>query len=282
MRMQALIGMLFPPRCLTCEAPVASDFGLCPACWRDAPFVAGLVCTKCGLPLPGDEGEGGAGPPPARAAGGAGGRRTGGRGGIAGAEHGPEAGGQAGDEPPELLCDDCLRIARPWRAGRTAMLYAGTGRRAVLALKHGDRMDLAGPAAAWLSRAAVPLVRPGMVVVPVPLHWLRLARRRYNQSALLSAALARLAGLSHCPDALVRHRRTPSQEGRGRDERFSNLAGAITVHPRRRALVEGRPVLVVDDVMTSGATFAAAALALREGGAGDVFVLSLARVANAP
>jgi ComF family protein len=119
-----------------------------------------------------------------------------------------------------------------------------------------------------------------MLVVPVPLHWFRLLKRRYNQSALLSGRLARLAGLEHCPDLLRRHRHTGSQEGRDRDGRFQNVTEAISLTPRQAARVEGRHVLLVDDVMTSGATFAAAAEACLAGNAAAVSVLALARVAK--
>jgi ComF family protein len=150
----------------------------------------------------------------------------------------------------------------------------------VLALKHGDRLDLARPAAGWLMRAARPLLLPDMLVAPIPLHWLRLLKRRYNQSALLSKALSGLAGLEHCPDLLIRRRATPSQEGRNRDARFANLSDALALHPRRAAKVEGRHILLIDDVMTSGATLAAAAEACVAGGAKGVSVLVLARVAK--
>lgn len=160
------------------------------------------------------------------------------------------------------------------------MLYKDNARSLVLALKHGDRLDLARPAAAWMMRAAKPLLEPGMLVAPVPLHWMRLFKRRYNQSAMLSKAIAHSARLDHCPDLLLRRRSTGTQEGRGRDDRFANLAAAITLARRRAGLVEGRHILLIDDVMTSGATLAAAAEACVAGGAIAVSVLVLARVAK--
>lgn len=187
---------------------------------------------------------------------------------------------QGEDHDHRVLCDDCLTIARPWSQGRSALMYKGNGRHLVLALKHGDRLDLARPAAAWMHRAAGPLLKPDMLVVPVPLHWFRLLRRRYNQSALLSSAIARLAGLENCPDGLIRKRHTGSQEGRSRDARFANLLDAFAVPSRHVVKVAQRDVLLVDDVMTSGATFAAASEALFAAGAASVSVLSLARVAK--
>ena len=238
MGLQAALHVLYPPQCISCAAPVTSDFGLCSDCWRETPFIAGLVCDRCGTPLPG---------------------------------------GEAGET---ATCDDCMAVARPWGQGRSALLYKDNARSLILALKHGDRMDLARPASGWLLKAAAPMLRPGMLVVPVPLHWTRLFRRKYNQAALLSKALAVLAGLDHCPDALVRRRTTGSQEGRTRDDRFANLVGALTVPKRREGRVADRDILLVDDVMTSGATFAAATEALFVAGAASVSVLSLARVAK--
>jgi ComF family protein len=238
MGLQAALQVLYPPQCVCCAAPVATDFGLCAECWRDTPFIAGLVCDRCGQPLPGaDAGE-------------------------------------------TAVCDDCLAIARPWHRGRAALLYQDNGRKLVLALKHGDRLDLARPAADWLFRAARPLLHPGLLAVPVPLHWMRLLRRTYNQAALLSRALAARAGIDHCPDALIRRRTTGTQDGRTRDGRFANLTGAFAVPRRRQPVVAGRDILLVDDVMTSGATFAAATEALHTAGARSVVTLCLARVAK--
>jgi predicted amidophosphoribosyltransferase len=186
--------------------------------------------------------------------------------------------GDAGKEA--LCCDDCLVIARPWTAGRAAMIYRGTARRMVLGLKHGDRLDIARPAALWLARAARDILMPETLIVPIPLHWRRIVKRRYNQSALLARALAHETGLQCCPDFLRRTKSTKSLDGMGRDQRYAMLESAISVHPKRSPLGQGRPVLLVDDVMTSGATFTAATEACKAAGVSDVFVLSLARVAK--
>ena len=158
-----------------------------------------------------------------------------------------------------------------------AALYSGTGRRLVLALKHGDRPDLAPALATWLARAASPLIGPDTVVAPIPLHLRRLLKRRYNQAALISGRVARAHGVLHLPDLLIRRRHTPGQDHRGVGDRFANVAGALGVNPRRMAALAGRPVLLVDDVMASGATLSAAADALLAAGSGPVSVAVLAR-----
>lgn len=177
-----------------------------------------------------------------------------------------------------VQCDECLTIARPWDQGRAALIYAGIGRKLVLGLKHGDRTDLAQPLGAWMARAALPLVRPDTVVVPVPLHWRRLLARRYNQAALLAQVIGRDLDRPVCVDALQRLRRTKPLDGYGRDARFAAVSGVIAPHPKRLAQIAGRAVLLVDDVMTSGATLAACAEAARHAGAAQVAIITLARV----
>lgn len=238
MEFQTALRVLYPARCLSCGVQVDSDFGLCGACWRDTPFVGGLVCDTCGVPLP----------------------------------------GEAGEAP--VLCDDCMAMPRPWAQGRAALLYRDNARKMILGLKHGDRQDIARPAALWMARAARPMLAPDMLIAPVPLHWTRMLRRRFNQAALLAHHLGRQTGLPVCPDLLHRRRRTRPLEGVDRAARFGLLADAITVHPRRAARLRGRPVLLVDDVMTSGATLAAATDACLAGGAAHVCVMTLARVAK--
>ena len=112
-----------------------------------------------------------------------------------------------------LQCDDCMAIARPWDRGRAALVYTGIGRKLVLGLKHGDRTDLVEPAGLWMARLARALIHPDTVVVPVPLHWMRLLRRRYNQAALLAQVIARDLQRPVCVDALLRPRKTdPSKD----------------------------------------------------------------------
>lgn len=177
-----------------------------------------------------------------------------------------------------LVCDDCMTIARPWAKGRAALAYEGVGRRLVLALKHGDRTELAIPAAGWMQTAARDILQPDQLLVPVPLHRLRLLKRRYNQAALLSHALAKRIGGAHCPDALIRVRNTSKLDGHSRDERFAALQDAIVPHPRRVSILNGRDIALVDDVMTTGATLAACAEACHSAGARSVCIVTLARV----
>ncbi|KEP68679.1 competence protein ComF [Thioclava dalianensis] len=186
------------------------------------------------------------------------------------------------DDGQAVLCDECLAHPRPWARGRTVMMYSGIGRELVLGFKHSDRLDLARPFAAWMARAAQPLLTPETVIAPVPLHRWRLLRRRYNQSALLSQGIARICGQTYCVDLFERTRNTTSQKGRDRAARIANLADAIRVTPARAPQLLGRPVLIVDDVMTSGATLTAATGAAMQAGADRVDVITLARVAKAP
>ena len=178
--------------------------------------------------------------------------------------------GPAGDGE---RCDVCRTSPPPWDEARAALLYDGPARRLILRLKHGDRTELARPAAAWLSARARDLLRGDTLVVPVPLHRFRLWRRRYNQSAEVARALAGRMGLLYAPEALRRTRRTLPQDHRSKPDRRANVAGAFAASG-----VEGRHVAVVDDVMASGATMAACADALRMAGAARITALALARV----
>lgn len=182
-----------------------------------------------------------------------------------------------GDDAGRLQCDDCLSTPRPWQDGRAVMVYHGMGRKLAMMLKHGDRLDLVPALGAWLARAGAPLVRPGMIVAPVPMHPRRLISRKFNQAAMLSRRVALAHGLDHAPDLLRRTRYTPSQGQGNFAARALNQRGSVALRAAEPKAIAGKPVLLVDDVMASGATLAAAAEALVTAGAGPVSVLVLAR-----
>lgn len=184
-----------------------------------------------------------------------------------------------GEDRDEVVqCDDCMTIARPWDKGRAVLVYTGIGRRLVLGLKHGDRTDLARPTARWMAQKIERWAETDTVLVPVPLHWLRTLRRRYNQSALLAQEIGKVLDLPVCVDALLRPKKTNALQGHSRDARFAALSDAIVPNPKRVDQIAGKTVILVDDVMTSGATFAACTEAAKAAGATTVSIVTLARV----
>ena len=180
----------------------------------------------------------------------------------------------------EVLCGACIRRRPAYDRARAVFRYDDSSRGLILAFKHGDRIDAAPAYARWLARAGAELIDGADLIAPVPLHWTRLFHRRYNQSALLANALARLTGRAAAPDLLRRRRRTLSQGGLGRAERIRNVRGAFAVRAASRAAIEGKRILLIDDVLTTGATVDGCATALRKAGASAVDVLTLARVAR--
>lgn len=183
-----------------------------------------------------------------------------------------------GDTSESILCDDCMKIARPWSKGRSALVYKDRARRLVLSLKHGDRTDLSRAAGPWMARAGRDIITPDAVIVPVPLHRFRLLRRKFNQAALLAREIAQVTETECIADAVLRRKKTAPLEGHSRDQRFDILVDAIVPNPKRLAQLKNRKVIIVDDVMTSGATLAAATEACYAAGANNVCVLALARV----
>lgn len=239
MRLQTMLHAVFPPECLSCSARVEDAFAICGTCWADTPFILGAACDLCGTGLP----------------------------------------GQTAADGEALICGECSRVPRAWDHARAVFAYEGVGRKLVLSLKHGDRTDIARAAGPWLARAAEDLLHDDPLLVPVPLHWTRLARRRFNQAALLAWSLARHCDAEVEPMALLRLRPTPPQKGNP-EFRYQNMDEAIIPHPRKGHVMAGRNIILIDDVMTSGATLAIATEACRQAGAENVSVLALARVGD--
>ena len=182
------------------------------------------------------------------------------------------------DLGPGARCAACQARQPAFDHARAACLYDEHARDLILKLKHADRTDLSGLFARWIARAAADLLPQIDAVVPVPLHRWRLLRRRYNQAAEIARPLARLGNLAYMPDALMRRRATASQAGKSADGRRRNVAGVFVVTPRWRSRVAGARLLLIDDVLTTGATVEGCARALKSAGAASVDVAVIARV----
>ena len=176
------------------------------------------------------------------------------------------------------ICADCARERASWNRARAAMRYDKHSRRLVLGLKH-DGTHLAHAFGIWMRRAGAELLDGADFVVPVPLHWTRLFARRYNQAGLLAHAIHAAGGPPVAPDWLVRQRRTPSQGRLGPLARARNVRGAFALRPGCE--VAGKRLVLVDDVLTTGATVEECARVLRREGAAFVGVLTLARALRA-
>jgi ComF family protein len=170
---------------------------------------------------------------------------------------------------------DCARQRPNWDRARSVLRYDKNSRRLVLMLKHGDQTHLAGAFGRWMWRAGGEVLANADLLVPVPLHWTRLFARRFNQSALLAQAIHAAGGPPVAADWLVRRRRTPSQGTLGPLARARNVRGAFAL--KRGRDVKGRRIVLIDDVLTTGATAEECARVLRRGGAEYVGVMVLAR-----
>lgn len=240
---RAALDVLLPPQCLTCDAPVDTPGQLCATCFGLTAFITDPCCDRCGAPF--------------------------------------EAAGQGTKQGAAVLtCGKCQEHPPPWRRARAALRYDDQTRRIVLPFKYGDRTETAKALAPHMARAGSSLLRVADVLVPVPLHRLRLLSRRYNQAALLAQALARLSGRPTVLDALHRTRATQALAHMSPRARDAEVAGAFAVRPRRLARIEGAQVLLIDDVLTSGATAGACARALLAAGAAGVDLLVAARASD--
>jgi ComF family protein len=184
------------------------------------------------------------------------------------------------DPGPELLSMEAIANPPAYGRARAAVRYDDVARTLVHALKYQDRTDLAPAMGRWMARAGRELLAEAEVLVPVPLHWRRGWSRRYNQSGALARVIERQSGVKLASEALRRVRPTQQQIGLSRSQRASNVQGAFKVAPDHAANIAGRRVVLIDDVLTTGATTDACARALLRAKATSVDVLVFARVVD--
>ncbi|MDB5439993.1 MAG: amidophosphoribosyltransferase [Caulobacteraceae bacterium] len=214
--------------------------GLVGSAWSGITFLEEPVCDGCAAPFPFDQGRDLDGAP--------------------------------------MRCGACMGRRRAFDRARAACLYDDASRQLVLQLKHADRTELAALFARWIRRSAAELISESDLIVPVPVHPLRLLRRRYNQTAEIARPLARLTGLPYAPGLLTRRRHTDSQGGKSADGRRRNVAAAFACPSSAGQRLAGKRILLIDDVLTTGATAEACARTLKATGAAAVHLAVVARV----
>ncbi len=230
--------MILPPRCPVTGEIVDRPGMVSPAAWSGLRFVSAPHCACCGLPF--------------------------------------EVLGEAMTGLGDTLCGSCLAEPKIYGRARASLVYDDASRPLILAFKHGDQTQLTVTFAPWLQAASQTLMTDIDLIVPVPLHWLRLLRRRYNQAALLGHQLSGLTGKPCRPDLLIRAKNTPTQGHLNAKQRHENVHSAFRFNPKHD--VTGKNILLVDDVYTTGATIEACSKVLLKNGAQRVDVLTLARV----
>lgn len=238
---RSVADLVVPPVCLSCHARLDRQDTICGACWRQISFIRAPLCDRLGIPMP-----------------------------FGAASAGPLISAAAAADPPA------------WGRARAVAVYESRGVMAGLihGMKYADRHDARRMFGRWLADAGAELIADADVIVPVPLTRRRLIQRQFNQSALLARELAAVTGVGWSPLALVKMRETMPQVSLSGSARRENLRGAFAVAPRRRGEIEGRRVVLLDDVITTGATAEAATKALLSAGAARVDVLALATVTS--
>ncbi|MEB3702995.1 ComF family protein [Candidatus Bealeia paramacronuclearis] len=182
----------------------------------------------------------------------------------------------------EALCGYCIQKHPPYDIARATFVYDEGSKPLILKFKHGDALHGTNLLMDWLDRTGQDIYPQlkSPLVIPFPLHWTRLLKRMYNQSAIIGQKLAQRRGFDYQPSLLIRKKKTPYLGDFGREERKKILSGAFALHNRAKFILKNRDILLIDDVHTSGATLKSAARTLRKGGVGKIGILTLARVVN--
>ncbi|QNT79144.1 ComF family protein [Entomobacter blattae] len=227
------LDFLLPPVCLSCFAPTGQAKLLCTQCFAQLSFISEPFCPLCALPLPFS-----LDPPPTTLL------KT--------------------ETPsnPASPCPSCEQAPPPWAQARAALLYDEAAKKIILPLKYADRTELAPFLANILAMVGKDMLSQYHALVPVPLHKTRLRQRYYNQAALIGHSLSKVTGLPLIVDGLIRNKKTPSLEGLNRQERTIIMTDAIHINPQRQAALLNKKIILIDDIMTTGATLTACCQAL--------------------
>ena len=236
---QYFLDFLLPARCVVTGEIVESSEMLSPEAWALLNFIDDPMCRTCGVPFDVSELDE------------------------------EEVGG--------LVCSSCLDQPPMFTVARASLRYDDGSRGLLLAYKHGDKTHMALPFSEWIKKSGKEILEQADLLVPVPLHWTRLIKRRYNQAGLLAQCLSKKTGVSVDTTHLKRKRKTLPQGHMKMDERRKNVKGAFAVLEKDRRYFKGKNIVLIDDVYTTGVTVNECARALLEAGAESVKVLCVAR-----
>jgi len=238
-RLSPVLDIIMPPICVHCHKPVSAHGQLCPPCWNQIDFITRPCCDITGIPLPYDTDP-------------------------------------YGEDQKKV---SALALSHPplYDRGRAVAHFSAVMRDLIHKFKYGDRREGLSLFGRWMLMAGQEFLLESDLLIPVPLYRTRLWQRRFNQSALLCYELQRLTGMRVDVLSLKRRRATRSQIGLSQQARRANVSNAFSISPRHKKKIEGRNILLVDDVLTTGSTVDACAHTLKKSGARCVNVLVLAR-----
>ena len=234
-----IIDLILPPRCVVTGEIVDGIGTISGQIWQDISFIDKPNCAICGLPFD----------------------------------------FYLDTDENTSICGSCIEKKPLFDKARSAIIYDDNTKSIILAFKYGDRLNLKTSFSNWIIRIGKEVLLDSDIIVPVPLHRRRLWQRRYNQSAILSAEIAKnFSDIEHIPQLLKRTRQTTPQKGLSKKERHLNIAGSIAVKEKYLDKITGKNICIIDDVYTSGATINECAKILKKAGAKNVYALTIARV----
>lgn len=234
-----ILDFILPPRCPVSGDIVDSQGMITPNSWKELNFIADPMCEKCGIPFDYDD--------------------------------------EAAPTTCNKICSDCMKQPPKYGKARSALIYDDASRNLILGFKHADQTHILPAFIPWLERVGEDMLAEADIIVPVPLHPLRLLRRRYNQAALIAQYLSKATQIPVCVDALKRTRHTKTQGHLRPKERRNNINNAFQVLDKNKKTISNKKILLIDDVYTTGVTVKECIKVLLSAGASNVDVLAIAR-----